>query len=70
MSNADRTRPSSETRETEDEDARVTAQADDLPTKDEAAAADRADDLEPEAERAYKEALERGANAKGEGRLP
>jgi len=70
MSNAERTRPSAETRATEDEDAGTAAHADDRPSADEEAAAERADDLDPAAERAYKEALERGANQEGEGRLP
>jgi hypothetical protein len=70
MSETDRTRPTDKTRETEDEDARVEPRADAMPTDDEAAAAERAGELDPDAERSYKEALERGADQKGEGRIP
>ncbi|HEV7526653.1 MAG TPA: hypothetical protein VGP92_16930 [Acidimicrobiia bacterium] len=70
MSETDRTRPSGKTRETEDEDARVRAQAGEAATADEEAAAERAGALDPEVERSYKEAIERGADQKGEGRLP
>jgi hypothetical protein len=70
MSDAERTRPSAETRAEEESDAAVGPHADDLPTKDQEEAAARAGDLDPEAERAYKEAIERGANQPGEGRIP
>jgi hypothetical protein len=70
MSDGDRTRPSRETRATEEEDEKVTAHADDLPTPDEEAAAERGRVDDPEASAAYKEAIERGARQKGEGRIP
>ena len=70
MNDAEPTRPSRETRATEEEDERVTAHADDLPTPDEEAAAERGQVDDPEAADAYKEAIERGARQKGEGRIP
>ncbi|MFO7279752.1 MAG: hypothetical protein C0P77_005030 [Thermoanaerobacterales bacterium] len=39
------------------------------PTPEEEAAAERAEPLDDATRRAYKEAAERGANAKGEGRI-
>jgi hypothetical protein len=42
--------------------------ADRPPTPEEEAVADAADDLDPDAAEAYKEALERGAAQQGEGR--
>jgi hypothetical protein len=70
MSDPERTRPSRATRATEEEDERVTARADDLPTPEEEAAAERGRDDDPEAAEAYKDAIERGARQKGEGRIP
>lgn len=70
MTESDRTRPSAQTREEEEADARVTADADAAPTEDEAEAAARAEGGDEASSRAYKEAIERGANAKGEGKLP
>jgi hypothetical protein len=70
MSDDERTRPSRETRATEEEDEKVKAHADDLPTPDEEAAADRGRVDDPDAADAYKEAIERGARQKGEGRIP
>jgi hypothetical protein len=67
---ADRTRPSSTTREAEAADAQVHASPDDLPTVEEEDAADRAGAPSPETARRYEEALERGARQKGEGRVP
>ena len=69
MTEPQRTRPSDKTRTTEEEDALVRAHADEMPTSDEEAAAERA---EPDANVAaeYKEALDRGANQQGEGRIP
>lgn len=69
MSAAEHTRPSAKTRETEKDDALVDAHADNMPTRDEQAAAERTAPDENVA-REYKEASERGANQKGEGRLP
>jgi hypothetical protein len=70
MTEADRTRPSAQTREEEDADARVSAKPDAAPTKDEEEAAARAKGGDEASSRAYKEAIERGADAKGEGKLP
>jgi hypothetical protein len=64
------TRPSSTTRETEEADAQVHATADRLPTADEEEAAERAGKPDADVEQNYEEAMERGANQKGEGRLP
>jgi hypothetical protein len=64
------TRPSDETRAEEQRDERIPAQADDAPTGDEEAAAERAGTADEETERSYKEAIERGARQEGEGRLP
>ena len=70
MADDERTRPDNVTRETEAEDARVRAASDDPPTKEEEDAAARAEPLDAEAAAAYKEALERGADQEGEGRIP
>ena len=64
------TRPNENTRATEEEDARQTAKADDMPTEAEAAAAERAGAVDEEVAEHYKEMTERGADQKGEGRLP
>ena len=63
-------RPSDETRAAEDEDARVHAGADEEPTADEEAAAERAEKNDPSVAEHYEEMTERGAKQKGEGRLP
>jgi hypothetical protein len=60
------TRPSGETRAEEERDAQVKAGADKVEGPD---ADDRADVSDEVAEN-YEAALERGANQKGEGRLP
>ncbi len=70
MTDGERTRPSRATRATEEEDEQVTAHADGLPTPEEEAAAQRGRVDDPEAAEAYKEAIERGARQKGEGRIP
>lgn len=49
-------------------DAHTTAHADRMPTPEEEAAAEK-NRLDPDAARAYKEAAERGAKARGEGRI-
>ncbi len=64
------TRPSDETRKEEARDEQVTASADETPTSDEEAAAERAGEADEETSRSYKEAIERGAHQEGEGRLP
>jgi hypothetical protein len=63
-------RPSDKTRATEEEDARVPAGADEEPTPEEEAAAQRADKNDPSVAEHYEEMTERGAQQKGEGRLP
>lgn len=45
-------------------------EADRPPTDEEAAAAARHGDVDPEVAEAYKEAIERGAAQEGEGRIP
>jgi hypothetical protein len=63
------TRPSPDTRATERDDARRPAGADREPTPDEAARAD-ARELDPEVTEHEREMGERGANQKGEGKIP
>jgi hypothetical protein len=67
---ANETRPSDKTRAAEASDAKQKAEPDDMPTKEEEAAAERAGDVDPEVAEHYKEMAERGADQKGEGRLP
>ncbi len=69
MTPSDSARPSDRTRETEREDARRRAGADRAPTADEEKSAERAD-ADPDVAQHYEEMAERGANQKGEGRLP
>ena len=64
------TRPNENTRATEEEDAHQKAEADDMPTEAEEAAAERAGEVDEEVAEHYKEMAERGADQKGEGRLP
>jgi hypothetical protein len=66
----DDTRPSDKTRAAEAADAQVHAEADDMPTEGEEAAAERAGKVDPEVAEHYEEMTDRGANQKGEGRLP
>ena len=63
------TRPSSETRKAEADEAQTTAHADREATPEEAALAD-AHELDPEVAEHEKEMAERGARQKGEGRVP
>ena len=63
------TRPDAETRAAERDDAQRTAGADRAPTTEEAERAE-ARDLDPEVAEHEREMAERGANQKGEGRLP
>ena len=67
--NPDLTRVSDETRAAERKEATMPADAGPMPTAEEAEAAER-NDVDPEVAKAEKEAAERGANAKGEGRIP
>lgn len=61
------TRPSTATRAFEERDARTPAKSDRPPTAQEAALAP--EDVDPQVEEAYREALERGAAQEGEGRV-
>jgi hypothetical protein len=65
----DHTRPSDKTRDIEAEDARTTAHADREPTAEEEKVADGLE-LDPKVSEHEQEMAERGANQKGEGRLP
>ena len=67
--NTDRTPVSKETRDAERREATLPADAGPEPTAEEAAAAER-NDVDPSVAKAEKEATERGAKAKGEGRIP
>jgi hypothetical protein len=60
---------SDETVEADERDARAEHRADRPPTADEEAAAERAPELTPDAAEAYEEAIERGANVRGEGQI-
>jgi hypothetical protein len=61
------TKPSRKTRAEEARDARVEAGADEI---DERAFPKQDPDLDPEVAENYEEMTERGANQRGEGRLP
>jgi hypothetical protein len=64
----DRTaRVTEQTREADRRDARVKGHADRMPTSEEEAAAPR--HVDDEVSEAYEDALVRGANTKGEGRI-
>jgi hypothetical protein len=67
---ADETRPSEKTRAAEEADARQKAEPDDMPTADEETAAERAGKPSKDVAEHHDEMAERGANQKGEGRLP
>lgn len=59
---------SAETISAEESEAQMRTRADRPPTEEEAALADR-NELDPDVAESYQEANERGANAKGEGRI-
>ena len=65
----DRTPVSEETRAAERREATMPADAGPEPTPDEAEAAER-NSVDPSVAQAAQEATERGAKAKGEGRIP
>ena len=65
----ERTRPDEETRQAERAEADTEAGADRMPTPDEERAADSLES-DPEVAKHYEEMAERGANQKGEGRIP
>lgn len=67
MTKKPRTNPSRETRAEEERDARVRAGADKV---DESSFPEHDPDLDPEVAENYEEMAERGANQRGEGRLP
>jgi hypothetical protein len=66
--NPDVTRVSDETRAAERKEATMPADAGPMPTAEESEAAER-NAVDPDVAEAEKEATERGANAKGEGRI-
>lgn len=68
-SSGDKTSVSEATREAERREAQMPADAGQMPTPEEEAAAEQ-NDVTPAVARAEREAAERGANQKGEGRLP
>lgn len=61
-------RPQAATEEAEEQDAHVAHIADRMPTPDEEAAAERSE-LAPSVAESHKEAIERGAEIKGEGEI-
>jgi hypothetical protein len=69
MAPSESTRPSDRTRDAEREDAQKHAGADREPTGDEEKAAEGLE-VDPEVAEHYEEMAERGAEQKGEGRLP
>jgi hypothetical protein len=66
---SDRTKPSEQTRDAERADASVHSGPDRMPTPEEEATADSLEN-DPEVAKNYEEMAERGANQKGEGRIP
>ena len=58
------------TKDAEHADAKAGHDAPQVPTAAESAAAERHGKASPEAKEAYQDYLEKGADAKGEGRLP
>ena len=60
---------SDETVDADERDAKADHGADREPTADEEAAAERHADLPDESAKAYEEAIERGADVKGEGQI-
>jgi hypothetical protein len=65
----DRTKPDENTRAAERADAETGAGPDRMPTPEEEKVADSLE-LDPEVAKNYEEQAERGANQKGEGRIP
>jgi hypothetical protein len=68
MTPSDSTRPSDRTRDAERDDAQTKAHADREPTPEEAKRAE-GNALEPDVAEHYEDMAERGADAKGEGRI-
>jgi hypothetical protein len=69
LSESDPTRPLRETHDAERAEAEVRSQPDRTPTPEEEELADQKE-LDPEVAEHEREMVERGANQKGEGRLP
>jgi len=65
----DQTKPDEATRDAERREAEAAHESDREPTADEEAVADGLE-VDPETAKKYKEMAERGAEQKGEGRLP
>jgi len=65
----ERTRPNEETRQAERAEADTKASPDRMPTPEEEQLADSLES-DPEVAKNYEEMAERGANQKGEGRIP
>jgi hypothetical protein len=70
MADKPQERISDATKEVDRRDANAEHGAPQTPTAAESAAADRHGEVNPETREHYEEMLEKGANAKGEGRLP
>lgn len=66
--NPDTTDLDDATRQADEEDARAAHRADRMPTPEEERRADELE-LDPDVAEAYEEAIERGANVKGEGAI-
>lgn len=58
------------TKDAEARDAKAMAGADQILTKEEAEAADRHGEVDPDAKEAYEDYLDKAKDAKGEGRIP
>jgi hypothetical protein len=67
-SNPDTTDLDDATRQVDEQDARAEHRADRMPTPEEERRADELE-LDPDVAQAYDEAIERGANVKGEGQI-
>ena len=70
MADQPKERISAETKDADRRDAKAEHGAPQVPTAAEAEAADSNGPVSPEARKAYEEFVEKGANAKGEGRVP
>jgi hypothetical protein len=70
MADQPQQRISEATKEVDRRDAQAEHGAPQTPTADEAAAADSNGPVSEETKEAYQDFVEKGANAKGEGRLP
>jgi hypothetical protein len=67
---ADNEKITDATKDAEQRDATAAHGAPQVPTADEAAAADRNGGADPEAKKSYEEYLDTAKDAKGEGRIP